>query len=227
MRMAGTAARVRVIVSAKMPAPPSFDVVAIDRRDHHVLQAEGPDRVGDPGRLVEIERRRLAVRHRAVAAGARADVAEDHERGGAVMPALADVRAAGFLADRVQAEAAHQRLQLEVPGRTGRAHLQPGRLRGAGFRDRGFRGEGDDRGHRRTHQSYQGLSARRRLRRWQLQQNRAVAAIRRRRAAGAAAGAAGRRRRPGPWPGGAGRGRAISTGPTGRSPWRRRPGCGW
>ena len=48
----------------------------------------------------------------AVAAGARAHVAHDLERGGAAAPALADVRAAGLLADGVQAALAHEPAQL-------------------------------------------------------------------------------------------------------------------
>src|SRR3954470_17127896 len=64
----------------------------------------------------------------AVAAGARARVAENHERGGAVVPALADVRTIGLFAHGVQAEAAHDPLQAEVVFRPGRADLQPVRF---------------------------------------------------------------------------------------------------
>ena len=45
------------------------------------------------------------------------------------MPALADVRAVGFLADGVQAKVAHQPLEPEIVLRAWRAHLQPLRLR--------------------------------------------------------------------------------------------------
>ena len=54
------------------------------------------------------------MRDRAVGAVPRADVAEDHERGGAVLPALADVRAVRFLADGMEVELAHQLLEPEV-----------------------------------------------------------------------------------------------------------------
>ena len=64
--------------------------------------------------LVGVERQRAAGVDEAEAAGPGAAVAEDHERGGAVGPALVDVGAAGLLADRVQVEAAHQVLQLAV-----------------------------------------------------------------------------------------------------------------
>ena len=68
------------------------------------------------------------MRDRAVGAVSRADVAEDHEGGGAVLPALADVRAVRLLADRVQVQVAHEALQAEVVASAGRLHLEPGRL---------------------------------------------------------------------------------------------------
>src|SRR4029079_14276773 len=51
--------------------------------------------------------------------------AEDHERGGAVVPALADVRAIRFLAHRVQPELAHDALEPEIVLRPRRADLEP------------------------------------------------------------------------------------------------------
>ena len=78
---------------------------------------------------------RLAVLHGAEPAGAGADVAEDHERGGAVVPALADVRAVRLFADRVEALLAHQPLQPHVAGRPRGADLQPLGLRRARAQD--------------------------------------------------------------------------------------------
>ena len=69
------------------------------------------------------------MRHGAVGARARADVAEDHERRGAVVPALADVGAVRVFADGVELQLAHDALQPEVVLRPGRAHLQPLGLR--------------------------------------------------------------------------------------------------
>ena len=100
-------------------------IVAIDRGDDDVAEAEHLHRVRDPRRFGEIERDGLAVRHGAVAAGARADVAEDHERRRAVVPAFADVGAAGFFTDGVKVQAAHQLLELQVFLGAGRPHLQP------------------------------------------------------------------------------------------------------
>ena len=94
----------------------------------------------------------------AEAAAARAGVAEDHEGGGAALPALADVGAGGLLADRVEVLALDHPAQLAVaraarrralePGRLAlaeRAHLAHARARG---RRRGSSASGCSRGHR-------------------------------------------------------------------------------
>ena len=57
------------------------------------------------------------------AAGAGAAIPEDHERRGAVGPALVDVGAAGLLADGVEAVGAHE--ALRPPGRWGRGGADP------------------------------------------------------------------------------------------------------
>ena len=59
-----------------------------------------------------VERIRAAVAHVAERATARADVAHDHERRRPLAEALADVRARGFLADRVQLVLAQDPLDL-------------------------------------------------------------------------------------------------------------------
>ena len=71
-------------------------------------------RLGDAARLVAVELGGLAGVDLAEVAAARALVAADEEGGLAVFPALVDVGAAGLLADRVQALAAHERLELGV-----------------------------------------------------------------------------------------------------------------
>ena len=84
-------------------------VVAIDHGDDGVLHAHLLHRLGHASRLVGVGEQRLAFADRAERAAARADLAEDHERGGAGAPALEDVRAARFLADGVQRQIVHQR----------------------------------------------------------------------------------------------------------------------
>ena len=64
----------------------------------------------------------------AVAAVPGAHVAQDHEGRGQVLPALADVRAVGLLAHRVEVPLPHQALQAEVLRPARRPHLEPGRL---------------------------------------------------------------------------------------------------
>src|SRR5437588_4775419 len=88
------------------------EVVAVDRRDDSVAEAQLGHRVGDAKRLTEVELRGPAGRDGAEPAGARADVAEDHEGGGSPVPTIEDVGTARFLANRVQAAATHDLLQI-------------------------------------------------------------------------------------------------------------------
>ena len=83
-------------------------VVAVDRGDHHVVEAEPPDRDRNAVWLVGVDCEGAAMRHGAEAAVARAGVAEEHEGSGLVPPALADVRAMCLLAHRVKAELLHR-----------------------------------------------------------------------------------------------------------------------
>ena len=103
-------------------------VVAVDAGDHDVLEPHLGDRLGEAHRLVRVERGGGPVGHGAVGAIPRADVAQDHERGGVVLPALPDVGAVGFLADGVKLQPAHHLLQGEVVGPARGFDLQPGGL---------------------------------------------------------------------------------------------------
>src|SRR4029453_4378474 len=80
---------------------------------------------GEVDRLTRIRRMRRAMRDVEISARARARIAENHERRGAVVPALADVGAVGFLANSVQVQPAHQPLQSMIVLRAGRPDLQP------------------------------------------------------------------------------------------------------
>jgi hypothetical protein len=103
-------------------------IVPVYAGDYGVLEPERSRGLGHTPRLVEIQRQGGALPHRAETAPARADVAEDHERRRAVMPALTDVRAVRFLTDSVQVELAHELLEPEVVWAARRAHLEPARL---------------------------------------------------------------------------------------------------
>ena len=90
-------------------------VVAVDHRHDDVLQRHLRERPRDVLGLAHVDRAaRLAGRHRAEAAPARARVAEEHDRRGPLAPALAHVRAARLFADGVQVEAAEGGLELGV-----------------------------------------------------------------------------------------------------------------
>ena len=84
-------------------------VVAIDRGEHHVLQLISCTVRRGVGRLLRIEpAARIAGVHGAEAAGARAHLAHQHDRGRAGVPAFTDVRALGFLAHRGEPMLAHR-----------------------------------------------------------------------------------------------------------------------
>ena len=103
------------------------EVVAVDGRDDDVGEPHLRGGLGEPERLERIGRPvGLAGVHVAVPARPRAGVPEDLEGRRPAAPALADVRAARLLADRVQAPLAHEALDLEVArARARRAHLHP------------------------------------------------------------------------------------------------------
>ncbi len=89
-------------------------VVAGDRGDHDVLEAHLRHGFGDPTRLVVVEPGRATGLDRTEAAGPGAGVAQDHHRGGALVPAVPDVGAAGLLAHGVEVQATQQALEVVV-----------------------------------------------------------------------------------------------------------------
>ena len=103
-------------------------VVAIDAGHHRVLQSQLRHRIGNAPRLVKINRPGMSLGNGAEAAAPGADVAQQHEGGGAMVPALADVGTLRRLAHRVQAEPARQLLERVIVLAHGRARLQPLRL---------------------------------------------------------------------------------------------------
>ena len=103
-------------------------VVAGDAGDGGVAQLHLLHALGDPARLVAVERLGLAGVDLAEVAAPGALVAADEERRLAVLPALEDVGAARLLADRVQALGLHEVLQLAVLRAHRGAGLDPLRL---------------------------------------------------------------------------------------------------
>ena len=126
-------------------------VVTIDTGDDGVAETEARYSFGDAAGLFLIRwTNGFAGRDGAEAAGAGADVAQNHEGGGSVFPALAHVGAAGGFADRVQVERAHDALELLVPFAPKEADTEPVRAGVRGGRRGGRNSIGNDvegRGH--------------------------------------------------------------------------------
>ena len=126
--VAGAAARMARMVAAKWPAPPSgrssrsTEVMTTWARPSFATASatrSGSSAASGPG---------WPVRDVAEGAGAGAGVAHDHHGGVALRPALADVGAGGFLADRDEAVGAHQGAGLVVDRMGGRLYPDPGGL---------------------------------------------------------------------------------------------------
>src|SRR5207247_2236124 len=105
------------------------EVVAIHRRDDRMTESELRDRFGDSKRLADIELGRPSRRHRAEPAGARADVAQDHERRRPPAPAVEDVRALRLFANGVELPRLDQLLELLEVLALDDARADPGRDR--------------------------------------------------------------------------------------------------
>ena len=101
-------------------------VVAGHRGDYDVFEAQVLGGVGHSMGLVPVHLLRAAMSDGAEAAAAGADVAQDHEGGGPLLPALEDVGAERLLADRVQGKLAHKGLEVTVIGADAGPHLEPG-----------------------------------------------------------------------------------------------------
>jgi hypothetical protein len=90
------------------------------------LDIEGED-ISDEGHFVVLVHRvRLRGHHVAEAATAGADVPQDHEGGGLLVPALADIGAAGALAYRVQMLLAHELFEFDIIVAVRQLHFKPG-----------------------------------------------------------------------------------------------------
>src|SRR5665647_403886 len=103
-------------------------VVAADTGHGRVPQAHRLDALRDALRLLGVVGGGLGRLDLAEVAPAGAGVTADEERGLAVLPALEDVGTAGLLAYRVEAFAAHDRLEIGVVGAHDGARTDPGRL---------------------------------------------------------------------------------------------------
>ena len=87
-------------------------VVAVDAGDHHVAQPQRGDGLAEVARFFGIGRLRAAVADVAERTAPGAEVAQDHECRRALAEALADVRAGGLLAHRMELLLAQDLLDL-------------------------------------------------------------------------------------------------------------------
>src|SRR5467141_2823020 len=94
-----------------------------------MAESELRHRVRHAKRFAQVQLRRPPRRHGAKPAGARADVAKDHESGRPPVPAVEDVRAARLFTHSVQATPAHDLLQILEVLALGHAHADPRRNR--------------------------------------------------------------------------------------------------
>jgi hypothetical protein len=104
------------------------EVVAVDRGDDDMGQPHLHHGLGDVFRLVGVERGRDAGGDIAEGAGAGADLTHDHEGGVLLVPALADIGAAGLLAHGDELVRLHDLARLGIALRHRRAHADPVRL---------------------------------------------------------------------------------------------------
>ncbi len=105
------------------------EIVAIDRGDDDVGEPELEGRFRDMLRLRHIERAGHAGLDVAERAGPGAGVTHDHEGGVLLVPALADVRAAGLLAHRDEAVLLDDLARVGIAAGIRRADPDPVRLR--------------------------------------------------------------------------------------------------
>src|SRR4029077_13666505 len=96
----------------KNAGPAQIVVIAIHASYNRVFQSECGDGLGNTARLTPINSSRLTLGHRANTAATSADVTQQHERGGAVIPALADVGTLCRFTDGVQSQASGQLLEI-------------------------------------------------------------------------------------------------------------------
>src|SRR5262249_26420704 len=99
-----------------------------DAGHHRMTQAKSGHSFGDAARLILIDGTRLTFGNSAESTAPGTDIAQQHESGGAMIPALPHVGAMSRPADRMQAPAACQFLQIVEILPDGRLRLEPCRL---------------------------------------------------------------------------------------------------
>lgn len=122
---AGNAVADGVDGGGKQGGPAVGLVIAIDAGDDGEAEAHAGDGFGDAVGFVVIDGERGALLDGAEAAAAGAEVAEDHEGGGAAVPAVADVGTGGAFADGVQFEVGDELFEVTVVFADGGGGFEP------------------------------------------------------------------------------------------------------
>ncbi len=115
MVVAAQRARTARIDRGEMVGAAVGEIVAVDRGDDEMGEAELGGGLRDVFGLMGIERAGQPGLDVAERAGPRAGVPHDHEGGMLLVPAFADIGAAGLLAHGVQAVGAHDVAGVRVP----------------------------------------------------------------------------------------------------------------
>ena len=105
--------------------PPVRQIVAVHRRYHHVPQPHPLHRLREPDGFLQVQPLRNSGRDRAVRAGPRAYIPQDHERRCPSLPALPDIRTARLLADRMQLLLPELLPKLYIVRPAGHSHFEP------------------------------------------------------------------------------------------------------
>src|SRR5439155_12734536 len=101
--------------------------------DDGEFKSQGGAGFGDAAGLVVIDGQRTAFLYSAESAAARTHVAEDHEGGGAAVPAIANVGAGGALTHGMEVQFLHQLFEVVIVFAYRSGGAQPDRSRRAGF----------------------------------------------------------------------------------------------
>src|SRR5205085_9087296 len=114
--------------SRKMRSASIGKVIAVNRGDDDVSQAEPCRCLRNSHRLASIERPRQSGPHIAERARARAGVPHDHEGGVLLLPAFANIGTRSLLADGMQSMRPYERPGFHIAARNRCLDPDPGRL---------------------------------------------------------------------------------------------------
>ncbi|SUZ74815.1 uncharacterized protein METZ01_LOCUS27669, partial [marine metagenome] len=101
------------------------EVVPVYRGDNAVAQPHRLDDLSQAPGFLQVQALGPARGHCAVPATPGADLAQNHERGSAPVPAFSDVGAVGFFADSVELLVFHQVLELKIARAAWHRYLEP------------------------------------------------------------------------------------------------------